>query len=204
MKRLILTGCNMAQAELMDVTGPRMLIYANLHGIDFKMVRNYDPEIDPMWHKIPLILHELATYDQVIWIDADMIVTNLERIPWYEMDRGLHMSRDWGPDATHDGIFTTACMIVHRDAAFLFQLAMAKQEQWQHAEFHEMAYLRSIYPVEKEAFHIHPRRILNAVHPDVSPDVAEPWQPGDWLCHFTMIPVEDRVKLVHRYLESFQ
>lgn len=201
MKRLLLTGCNMAQAELMDLTGPRMLTYANLHDIDFKMVRNYDPEIDPMWNKIPLILHELATYDQVIWIDADMMVTNLGRIPWYEMDRGLNMSRDWGPDATHDGIFTTACMIVHRDAAFLFQLAMANQEQWHRAEFHEMAYLRSIYGEHEKHFHVHPRRVLNAVHPDVCPDVIEPWEPGDWLCHATMVPVEERMRILKSVIQ---
>lgn len=202
MNRLILTGSDTTQAELLALTAPELLRYAIRHQVDFKSVRKYDPEIHPMWHKIPLILEHLALYDQVIWIDADMLVTNADLTPWTDMNSGIHMSRDWGPDATNDGIFTTACMVVNRDAASILMLAERNREEWQHREFHEMAYLRSIYPAHQDKFHIHPRRVLNPVPVEVSPDAAEPWQPGDWLCHFTMIPVEKRIELVKGFINN--
>jgi len=42
------------------------------------------------------------------------------------------------------------------------------------------------------------RRMFNAVPDEVSPgNVVEPWQPGDFAAHLTMLPVEQRVALFH-------
>lgn len=46
------------------------------------------------------------------------------------------------------------------------------------------------------------RRMLNAVPDEVSPgNVPEPWQPGDFAAHITMVPIEERVRIFHEVMK---
>ena len=48
------------------------------------------------------------------------------------------------------------------------------------------------------AINIHPPRFLNSVPNEVCPGkVVDPWRPGDFAAHLTMLPVEKRIELFH-------
>jgi len=47
------------------------------------------------------------------------------------------------------------------------------------------------------------RRYFNAVPDDVCPGkVPEPWQPGDFAAHLTMLPIEERIALANKILKT--
>ena len=45
------------------------------------------------------------------------------------------------------------------------------------------------------------RNVFCAVPDEVSPgNVVEPWQPGDFAAHLTMLPIAERVELFHEIM----
>lgn len=199
-KTLILTGYDGKFAPLGDLTTPLMLSYANRHRFDFLCVRTYPDGEPAYWHKVPRIVTAIEQgYDRVIWIDADMVVANPEYAPPW--DKGFHASKDWGVDATTDEHFSMCCIIAGKDSVSLFRWLLNHKADWISKPFPEQAPMRHLYAnhvAAKEIMKIHPRRVLNAVPIEVHASVVEPWQPGDWLCHLTMLSIEARVALFHK------
>jgi len=70
--------------QLLDLTGPRMAAYATRHGYDliqpepgedlYEVLAEANGDRPPSWMKIALANVLLNTYQQVLWLDADVVV----------------------------------------------------------------------------------------------------------------------------------
>ncbi len=193
MKTLVLTGYNDAFAPLGDLTAPRILAYARRHGYDFKCFHHKGTGLETSWHRVQATLDGLIHYERVLWIDADMLITNDAISQNYTS--GFNASLDWGKDATEWSHFSTGAYMICQDAADIFSEVLGREEECIAKGIWEQQPIRDQYENYKHLVKIHLQRIFNSVHPNVHPDVTNPWKPGDWACHFTMIPLEDRVRL---------
>jgi hypothetical protein len=77
---LLLTGHSGDQfAALAEVTFPRLRRYAARHGLDVWCV-NLDGPRPPSWQKVLHMIEALDSgYERVLWVDADVVVGDLER-----------------------------------------------------------------------------------------------------------------------------
>lgn len=199
---LVLTAYNAAMAPIGNLTAPLMLAYANRHGFDFHCTRNLDAESAPYWQKIWEIAHILKTtpVQRILWLDADQVITNPEWTPPWE--RGFHASKDWGTDATSENDFSACGMLVCADMLPIIQRVVLCYEKFKDVDFPEQSALRHIRErgpdYHTEWMKIHPRRTFNAVPVELCPTAPEPWQPGDFCCHLTHVPVDQRVEMFHQ------
>jgi hypothetical protein len=101
---LILTAADDEIREIGDVSAENKIKYADKHGYAFTYFREYPKWInweggDRSWHKIPLILKCLESYDWIWWTDADSLIRNfyvrLEDI--LDTDKDLVIGRDHQP-----------------------------------------------------------------------------------------------------------
>lgn len=197
MKTLLLTGYDNKMKELGDLTSPLMLSYASKHGMDFRCVRNFFHDEPAYWQKIPdVIMAFQEGYDKVIYMDADIVITNPEYTPSWE--DGFHASRDWGADATGPECFSMCCFVAGKDSLSLFEWIQDNKDKYINVPFPEQTPMRELYKTNKGLMVIHDRKVLNSVPIEVHETVQEPWEIGDWVCHLTMIPFSDRVKLFHK------
>jgi len=75
MNRAIVTFSTDDYAELADVSLPTMRRYADRHDWLLIAVRGTAAfERPPSWMKIPLLQEALRDFDEVLWIDADVVV----------------------------------------------------------------------------------------------------------------------------------
>lgn len=181
-----------------DLTSPLMLSYASRHGFDFKCVRIY-PENEPPYIHTVIVRDALESgYDRIIFIEADVIITNPKYVPPFTY--GFHVSRDWGLDATEPNSFSLCCFVVCKDSKYLFDTAVMNRQQDLYGKFPEQNTIRRLF--DPEIMTVHPRRHFNSVPSQVHPTVQEPWQKGDWVCHLTMLPISDRIKLFHEIIRA--
>ena len=199
MSTLILTGYDDKMKELGDLTAPRMAAYAERHGFDFLCVRDYPAGVPAYWQKMHDVVHAFDKgYTRVIWLDADQIVTNPEFVPGHTV--GFHASLDWGQDATEDSHFSMCAFVACPDSRYLFEWVLAHRDEYLYGAFPEQTPMRHLYASSAEnrrVMTIHPRCVFNAVPIEVHPTVVSPWHPGCWLCHLTMVPLPERVRLFH-------
>lgn len=74
MSRAVLTGwTGTLFAKMACYTVPLIESYAQRHGADFDCV-NLAGERPPSWHKVEYLMQALHQYDQVVWIDSDVVV----------------------------------------------------------------------------------------------------------------------------------
>lgn len=195
MKTLLLTGYNDKFAPLGDLTAPRMQRYASRNDMDFLCFRAaVESGIEASWLKLEYALAYLGgIYGRVIWLDADQVITNFDSVPLAHS--GFHASLDWGEDAVTPNHFSCGAFVAGSDSVPLLRRAIMKMEdsirdgQWEQECLRELARDSNV-PVTT-----HSRRTFNAVPKEIHPSVVEPWQPGDWCAHLTMVPLEDRIRL---------
>lgn len=196
MTTLVLTGYDDAMRDLGDLTAPLMEAYAIRHGFGFRCFRDFPEREPPYWRKIPKIIQAFDEgYLRVIWLDADQLVTNPAWVPPDEW-QGFHASQDWGRDATRPEHFSMCGILAGRDALWLFEGIESKKAQCINGPFPEQTPAREYY--QDGVMTIHPRRVFNAVPIEVHETVVDPWQPGDFCAHLTMISIPDRVRLFHK------
>lgn len=66
--------------ELLQLSGQTFAIFAEHHGYDLEIrTRLGAPDRPPSWSKIPLFLELFATYDFVLWVDADCAIVDPTR-----------------------------------------------------------------------------------------------------------------------------
>jgi hypothetical protein len=89
----------------------------------------------------------------------------------------------------------------------IINLALRRTE-WANRALWEQQAIQEEYranPDMREHVAILPRRALNAVPATPKTTGPEPWQPGDFLCHATFIPFEERIAILQeRAVEVFQ
>ena len=205
MRTLLLTGYDEWMAPIGNLTAPLMHAYANRFGIDFRCWTELSGKHPGYWEKVPQILDAFDDgYERVIWLDCDQLITNPTHWP-ITWSGGFHASMDWGQDATEDSHFSMCGFVVHEDARELFDHLESEKEDWVDKPFPEQEPMRRLYrgrailssPVALAEMTTHPRRAFNAVPIQVHETVVDPWQPGDWCAHITMVDVPRRVEIFH-------
>lgn len=202
---LLLTAYNNHQAPLGELTIPLMEQYAKRHRLGFRCVRFEEPNVkEAYWKKITLTLQAFDEgFDRVFWLDADQMITNMEAEPPYlyithdEETTYFTASRDWGNDAKQED-FSMCGWLLDSEGRHLFEKVNARHDECINGAFPEQTPMREEC-AEDEAKNnretriwIQGRRVFNAVPDEVSPgNIPEPWQPGDFAAHLTMLPIGD-------------
>lgn len=208
MKQLLLTGYDESYAPLAELTVPLMEAFAAKRGFDFECAR------EPLtcaangiyWTGIIGTISAFEEeYEKVIYLDVDQMITNPDAMPDFT-SLGFHASLDWGNDASDDSHFSMAGFTAGKNTRFIFEQVYALEPEFRDKPFPAQWPLQHVYRTNDKArywMHIHPRRRFNAVPNEVSPgNVVEPWQPGDFCAHLTMLPLPDRVALFHKIKEQ--
>jgi hypothetical protein len=76
MKRLIVTGwCGLAHGAMAALTLHPMYRYAQIHGADMDCLNLASSAAPPSWMKVPALIVALQEYDEVLWLDCDVVVS---------------------------------------------------------------------------------------------------------------------------------
>lgn len=214
MKTILFTGYDKPYEPLADITRPRMMSYANRHGITFKWHLEPPPGLNIYWTGVARGLELLrAGYDRIMYLDVDQLITNPD-IPPTIGDFGFWASKDWGEDATEPWHFSACGWVAHQGCIPMFEAVLDMEPKWRNQPFQEQGpwqewmrqrigslKMRSQQGrADTAGINILPRRIFNAVPDEVCPGkVPEPWQPGDFAAHLTMLPMDERIKLANDF-----
>lgn len=207
MKTLLLTFYDEPYARLAELTVPLMESFATNRGFDFQCAQ--EPLIDVprgiYWTSICGTINAFERgYDLVLALDVDQMVTNPNAALNMHLD-GFEASRDWGNDAIDYSQFSICGFTAAPDTKFILEAALALEPEWRDKPFPAQGPMQHVYrtmPEARRKMRTAPRRKFNAVPNEVSPgNVPEPWQPGDWCCHITMLDLRNRVSLFHKIHE---
>ena len=204
---LVLTGYDDAMKAVGDRCSATHRAYAERHGYDHEVVRQYLPTSHPSHQKIRLLRERIERYDAILWLDADTVVMN----KWFSIDKFvghrhvMDISVDWcAPVSDDDRPERTT--YVSCGNFILWNTPDTAQfiKEWDsHSERYavrpiccwEQDGLRAAMQASfwfNDLVRRHPRRVLNAVHETCTnrnfPDSApKPYQPGDFLLHLTNV-----------------
>ena len=92
MNRAIVTFGVGPHAEMLNVARPGFQRFADRHGYELKVAepKPYG-DLPPSWWKVPLLRAALEVYDEVLWLDADIVIVDdrddieLRRGAWQAM-----------------------------------------------------------------------------------------------------------------------
>jgi hypothetical protein len=179
--------------------------------------------------KLDLLLHFLdadvcgATYDWVVWLDGDQLITNYE-IPITRWTGGLEPyrrerdGRTSGADVImpHDynGNNSTTLIVRNTDAAFNYLWSsndagrtIFLRHDW--AEMEAMLRFRLAPPFDG-IVHTYSAKELCALHPgEYRPLPARrtapyEWAPGDFSVHLAALPIPRRIELARYYSDTYR
>lgn len=216
MKTAIYTGYDASYRDLAAITVPTLIQNAKLGGADFIAFDSPPNGLNIYWTGVARGLELLRDgYERVVYVDVDQICTNPFKLFWAGAEYGWHASKDWGTDAVEPWHFSACGMVAHRDTIPLYEECLAMEPDWRDKPFQEQGPLREVVrklyansiPKTKAGnetglINIHPRRTFNAVPIDICDQIPEPWQPGDWCAHLTMVPVAKRIELATKILHN--
>lgn len=155
------------------------------------------------WSKILLVQKYLADYDFLVWMDADVLVTNPEikiEVFLSMMKPGAFMFLGHDFQNLNTGVFVMRnCPLAHE-----FLIDVWNKTEYIHHIWWEQAAIIDLWKNSEKyqpCIDILPYEhinILNAFHYQVSPKVH--WLPGDFCIHFAGIHDKDTlVKIQHFY-----
>ena len=213
MKVAVFSGVNADYMKLSARTFPSMLLWSLKH--DYKFFEYYDVPggLNAYWTGVACGLELLRQgYDRIIYLDADQFITNFD-IDFKDIPlHGFHVSKDWGDDATEPWHFSMCGFIAHQDCIDFFETILRLREFPEFAEgtpFQEQAAVQYLVRTGMESapettarlVTIHPRKLFNNVPDEVCPgSVPEPWKPGDFAAHLTMVDMDRRLELAKEFL----
>ena len=200
---LLLTGYDDAMACVGDLTTPAMKDYARRWSMDFHCLRQFHPNTSANWQTGEAVVQSLQSYSCVIWLGADVVITNpqFDVRPFLDTP-GFHASRDWGHTMRNED-FSTGAYACTRESLPLWHDALARKDVWACRPLWEQSALIESCGQHfhlASLVHIYPRRFWNAVPPQLHSIIPEPWQPGDWLCHLTGVPNATRLRYIQERL----
>lgn len=215
MRTILYTCFNDAYAPLAAITVPRLAEYAERHGMDFTCFRGPFVDDDVYWCKFDKAPELLGEYERIIWMDVDQLVTNFTVTPALP-GFGFHVSKDWGEDAVGPFDVSACGIVMHLDCRQLLDGILHLKQDSKGKPFPEQSPMRAVIkqvgdgvPMRPNAegctgmINIHQRNPFNSVPEQVCPGkVPDPWIPGDWCAHITMVPVERRVEIAKEILET--
>jgi hypothetical protein len=201
---LVLTGYDDVMTLVGDITSKTHQAYALKYGFNFEVFKNYGYKAHPAFQKLELIKDRLDKYDLILWLDADMLVTNPD-IDFRDLvgDRkGMIFSMDW--NGKSDSMFSSgACITVCGPEAGEVIDDALRRKHWAWRPLWDQSALQEVCRAKlKQYFHILPRRKLNAVPIVVQPNSTEPWMPGDFTCHLTGIRNDMRLEILNKMIDA--
>lgn len=217
MKTILFTGLDEPYEALAAITVPCMGDYARNHGVDFCVWEDPPDGLNIYWTGVARALELLRDgYERVMYLDVDQLITNPDISPLSHPPFGFWCSSDWGEDATAPWHFSACGWIAHGDCKPMFEAVLDMEPAWRDKPFQEQGpwqeWMRErteglkMYPNDIKQpglINVAPRRIFNAVPDDVCPGkVPEPWQPGDFAAHLTMLPMEERIALARKIIAA--
>lgn len=201
MKTILFTGFDESYRELATITCNRMGKYAMRHGIEFQAFTEPPPGLNIYWTGVARGLELLRDgYERVMYLDVDVIVANPAVAP--PNLKGFNASKDWGPDAIEPWHFSMCGFCADESCIQLFEEAIEAEPAWRDKPFQEQATMQALFRhrCSSTQMTVHPRRVFNPVPLAVHSDVVDPYQNGDWLCHITMLPMEDRIRVANEII----
>lgn len=216
MKTLILTGSDEKMLKVLDLTLSSKQEYCKKHNYDFLSLRSFaaDPQCNFTLAHIGFIravmaFKQLRYYDNVMWIDADSIITNIDyKIEDFILNDACFIaSYDW----PHFNSFSTGNFIIRKTdkTQNLFNRFLDVSRYRLNDIMQEQGTLNQIYRESNESrefFNILPHKFLGGV-PNVVHDtatwrndhrgaLADPWTPDCFLAHLTGMTPEERVDIL--------
>lgn len=198
-RTILYTAYDRKYAGLANLTMPRMMACATLHGFTFDFCNSIDHIDIPdgvhkpdaiYWVKFIAALNELRSgqYERFIWLDVDQMITNFD----YEIPRtsaGFYVPKDWGNDATEPWHFSVCAFVAHGDSIPLFEEAIALAPEYAGKPFPEQEPMRQVikrrtdhvalvksgqahvgdFPTPAAAINLLPRKPFNSVPEMVCP-----------------------------------
>ena len=221
MKTVLFTGFDPSYFPLAKLTIPLMRDYADRHGMEMAVFTVPPEGLNIYWTGVARGLWLLREgYDRIMYLDVDQMITNQSGSFAGVPMTGFHASRDWGADAdaAEPWKFSMCGFLAHQNCAMLFEEVLAMEPEWRAKPFQEqgpfqevvrglfrdMPHMRHMLPGEtwRGFINIHQRRTFNAVPDQVCPGhVPEPWQPGDFAAHLTMVGLERRIEIFHELMK---
>lgn len=214
MRTLLYTAHNDAYAPLAAYTVPRMSEYAFKHGMEFM---RYNEPLDDLpdaiyWLKFVAARILLKVYERIIWLDVDQLITNMEfslEDHFINFKHGFHAPMDWGEDAVADSDCSACGLVMHPDISPLVDEILSMRPESAGKPFPEQNPMRAVMKRYQQSTPLGrpvypwPRKPLNAVPDAVCPGkVVNPWKPGDFAAHLTMLSIDERVKLAKEILKE--
>lgn len=207
MRTTLLTAYNTAYEPLAELTVPLMSAYAKKHGYEFNYVTAHPPGDGVYWTKFIAALEHLRDTDETdrfIWLDCDIMITN----PDFSLGKylanfghGFHVPKDWGFDAEAPSCVSACAVIVHKDCIEMLEEILSLEPDSRGQPFPEQIPMRQVlrkHMMDGGPVYWHAAKPLNAVPNEVCPGkVVDPWKPGDFAAHLTMLPVRERIELFH-------
>lgn len=206
--------------DLLDLTTPSKERYARKHKYDFLCLRSFGTDTEFGFKDTQLgelrairAFQNLMSYDIVMWLDADAIVTNdemsLDHFP-IEEDVTFYASYDW----MGKGSFSTGNFIIQKTKyiqqffnLFLNVVRQCDQEQTAMNVMYYQTEARNTMKVLEcnylNAFHeeIMKTKTWSSGRAPLSPHCY--WKKGDFLSHVGGIPNSERIELINRCYKEY-
>lgn len=112
MSRLILTYAAGAHEELLDVSLPTFKVFAEKHGYELKVGEKLC-DLPPAWNKVMLLLGAILKYDEVVWLDCDLVVVDASQdFPKLEATHSLVRHFEDSSEIPNSGVWrlTRSCV----------------------------------------------------------------------------------------------
>jgi hypothetical protein len=216
MRTLILTGSDAKMMDVLNLTLPSKQDYCKRHNYDLLSLRSFsaDPQCNFTSKHVGFLraltaFKQLRYYDNVMWVDADSIITNTEyKIEDFILNDACFIaSYDW----MHYNSFSTGNFIIRKTSSTqsLFNRFLNVSQFRLNDIMAEQGTLNQIYRESneyKEMFNILPHKFLgavpNIVHStdtwsnDKRCNIIDPWTPDCFLAHLTGMTAEERVNIL--------
>lgn len=223
-RTLIISSASADWNALTDVTFSRMAAYAKLHGYEFFPWKS-DPKdywMNPGsrqrehlpvkgFVKMDLFLRFLPEFDRVVWLDADLVITDFEpsidALTWGSLSE-LIIGYDWNAHNT--------TVIVARSTPRMYDFMWSVNNtgrklflghDW--VEMEAMRYFLQTPPYEDMVTYISCKRLCPILHKEyidagVPERVSEKygWEPGDFAVHLSALHIERRAELARSFAEQ--
>jgi hypothetical protein len=192
-KVLVLSGYDDKMQILGSLCTQSHAIYAAWNGYAHEVVRQYESGSHPSWQKLRLLLERYKSYDYILWIDADAVITNVNiRVENLAGSTVFTCSQDWC--APENECYKTSMyisagnFILRRNEdteRFLKtaqkQIHFENQSEWEQSAI--MACMRNDPWMNSQVTRLH-RNAMNSVCAEVH-RVILPWARNHFLCHLT-------------------
>lgn len=152
-----------------------------------------------------------GTYDWVIWLDADLLITN-RSIRIEDLTGAVPTNKDivlgYDTNGHHSTVFFVRNTQRARD--FIWACNNAGRSMFIEHPWHEMEAMRYFLqtpPYNTIAHYLSAKRLCPILHEEYRPHIPADigleykWEPGDWALHLSAMSLEKRVELAEKYAD---